>query len=231
LKPASSHETLLLFVRYPEAGRVKTRLIPRLGPEGAARVYRRMAEAVAKEVEALERPGLARLALVEPAERLEEVSRWLGPGFAALPQVEGDLGKRLQAGFAHAFAGGSERVAAIGADCLDLSRGILEEAFDRLRGCDAVLGPALDGGYYLIGLARPMPELFREMAWSTAGVLQATLERIGRAGARASLLPALRDLDTPEDLEALLPRWRHILGEPLEDPLEGPHEENERPRA
>lgn len=205
-------EALLFFVRYPEPGRAKTRLIPRLGPAGAAHVYRRVAEEVAREVARFSRPDLVRAALVDPPERLEEARSWLGGAFEAVPQARGDLGRRLSAAFGWAFERGAGPVVAMGTDCLDLRGDLLAEAFDALSTMDAVLGPALDGGYYLIGLSRPIPEVFEGIPWSTDRVTGAALERLARRGATCRMLPPLRDLDTPEDLDALLPRWGPVLG-------------------
>ncbi len=205
-------EALLFFVRYPVAGEAKTRLIPRLGPEGAAKVYRLIAEEVAGEVRRFPRPDLIRVAFVEPPERLEEARGWLGKGFEFEPQARGDLGERLTDAFNWAFGKGAGRVVVIGTDCLDLRGNLLQEAFEALMQNDAVLGPALDGGYYLIGLSRPLPEVFEGIPWSTEKVSRAALERLGRCKATCKLLPPLRDLDTPEDLDALLPRWGEVLG-------------------
>jgi rSAM/selenodomain-associated transferase 1 len=204
-------EVLLFFVRYPEAGRVKTRLIPALGAEGAAALYERMAAAIAARVGALRRPGLRRLALVGPREQRAAVGAWLGDGFVVEAQVDGDLGVRLAAAFASAFAGGARRVVAVGSDCLDLTSELLGEAFDALGHVDSVIGPALDGGYYLIGLRRPMPGMFAGIPWSTPDTRTVTLDRLNAAGASVHLLPPLRDLDTAEDLKALLPRWGAVL--------------------
>jgi rSAM/selenodomain-associated transferase 1 len=211
--PASAclAEVLLLFVRHPEAGRVKTRLIPLLGEVGAAGLYRQMAGEIARRLGEVARPGLARVALVEPPQRQAEVGRWLGNRFTPWPQAVGDLGVRLTDAFQRAFDHGAARVVAVGTDCLDLSTAILHQAFDRLAASDAVLGPAIDGGYYLIGLRRPLPVAFEGIPWSTDATLAVTRQRLGDVGATCHLLPVLRDLDTADDLAALLPRWREVL--------------------
>jgi rSAM/selenodomain-associated transferase 1 len=204
-------ETLLFFLRYPEAGRVKTRLIPALGAGGAADLYARMVEEIARRVSGLRRPGLGRVALVEPPDKTVPVGDWLGEEFTTTPQAGGDLGVRLTAAFDAAFAAGATRVVAIGSDCLDLTPAHLDEAFDALSRVDAVVGPALDGGYYLIGLRRAMPTVFATIPWSSPETLTVTLDRLQGAGASVHLLTPLRDLDTAADLDALLPRWRHVL--------------------
>ncbi len=210
-------ESLLIFFRFPEAGRVKTRLIPRLGPEGAAALYRRLAEHVLRQARLVSRSRLACAAFVEPPEKLEEARRWIGPewaerGWLVLPQGGEDLGRRMAAAFEWAFASGARRAVAIGTDCLDAGAETLDAAFEALSSADAVLGPALDGGYYLLGLARMIPEVFHGIEWSTARVLEATKIRLAAAGASFRELATLRDLDTPEDLDALLPRWGEVLG-------------------
>jgi len=216
LPSGCEQEVLLFFVRYPEAGRVKTRLIPALGAAGAAALYERMAGEVAGRVADLQRPGLRRMAVVEPPERVAAVGAWLGEGFTVVPQVAGDLGARLTAAFDEAFAAGARRVVAIGSDCLDLTPGLIHEAFDALDRVDAVVGPAVDGGYYLIGLGRAIPAAFAAIPWSSSETLTATLDRLQGAGASVHLLPRLRDLDTPGDLDALLPRWGALLQSPAE---------------
>jgi len=222
LPSGSEQETLLLFVRHPEAGQVKTRLIPALGAAGAAALYERMAAAVARRVAGLRRPGLRRVALVAPPGRVAAVGAWLGEGFTAEPQASGDLGARLTAAFAAAFAAGARRVVAIGTDCLDLTPELVGAAFDALHRVDAVVGPALDGGYYLIALRRAIPAAFAAIPWSSPDALTVTLDGLQGAGASVHLLPRLRDLDTPEDLDALLPRWGALL-RPLAESAQ-PHE-------
>ena len=205
-------EILLLFVRHPEAGRAKTRLIPALGPDGAAALYRRMAESIAAEAGRLARPGLAHVAMVEPPERAAAVGRWLGAPWQVEPQAAGDLGVRLATAFEKAFEQGAQRVVAIGTDCLDLDAPRLARAFDRLHDHDAVVGPATDGGYYLLGLSRPVAGCFDRIPWSTAETLVATRARLATAGCTVAELDPLRDLDTPDDLAALAGRWGRWLG-------------------
>jgi len=205
-------EILLLFVRHPEAGRAKTRLIPALGAAGAAGLYRRMASLVAAEAGRLVRPGLGHVALVEPPEQVGEVGCWLGSPWQALPQAAGDLGVRLATAFNDAFTTGASRVVAMGTDCLDLDAPLLGRAFDHLTDHDAVVGLATDGGYYLLGLSRPVAGCFDQIPWSTAETLAATRARLAAAGCTVAELAPLRDLDTPEDLAALAPRWGARLG-------------------
>ncbi|MBI2384646.1 MAG: TIGR04282 family arsenosugar biosynthesis glycosyltransferase [Elusimicrobia bacterium] len=193
--------SLILFVKAPVPGKVKTRLQIPLSASQVARVY----EAFVRDTVACarltseaavsiayephpERPGLA---------WLEDAPPWF-------PQAEGDLGARLVAAFDKAFRAGAEKVVVIGSDCPDLEPDILRQAFARLDDVQAVLGPAEDGGYYLIGLRAPMPRLFAKMEWSGPDVLNRTLERL--RGESFRLLSVRSDVDTFGDLKALARR-------------------------
>jgi rSAM/selenodomain-associated transferase 1 len=119
-----------------------------------------------------------------------------------LPQSPGDLGSRLEAAFEAAFQQ-ADRVVVVGTDAPGVDAEVVDEAFRSLKTVDLVLGPASDGGYYLLGLRDPAPELFREIPWSTGEVLEETLSRAKTAGLRWALLPVLRDLDTSKDWEEM----------------------------
>jgi rSAM/selenodomain-associated transferase 1 len=204
--PHHPRDALLVFVRAPAEGRVKTRLAATLGPRGALRVYRRLAMHAVAQARALA-PGVSLRVHVEPAGEVDAVRAWLGDGPAYLPQAPGDLGGRMAAAFDAAFAGGARRVVIIGSDLPDLSAGLLRRAFGLLREAGAVVGPAADGGYWLLGLARPIPAVFEGIAWSTGGVLAATLERLRAAGVEPARLPTLRDVDEAADLPAGWAAW------------------------
>lgn len=204
-----SDGALIVFLKHPEPGTVKTRLMPALGPEVAADLYRALSETVLETT--VPGPGeYERLVFFAPPEAAEEVRAWL-PGVRLLPQVGGDLGARMSGAFDRAFARGAERVAIIGTDSPAVSRATILEALDALGSADVVLGPAEDGGYYLLGLRRPQPALFERMVWSTSSVLAETVARAEKEGLRVRLLSPLRDIDTPEDLRAEWPRVRLLL--------------------
>ncbi len=204
--------SILLFARYPVPGQAKTRLIPELGPEGAARLHRRMTEhavAAARSVAAV-------LTICCTGGRRRDFRAWLGPDLDFAVQPELDLGGRLQWAFERAFRNGSARAMAIGADVPGIAPAILREAFDALDTRDVVLGPAMDGGYYLIGMNRPHPELFAGMAWGTESVCVQTRRAIQRLGLSCHELPVLNDVDRPGDLAALRenPDFAHVLSNP-----------------
>lgn len=202
-------DVLLVFVKHPQPGAAKTRLIPALGPENAADLYRVLAE---EEVRRTRPHGreYRRLFFFAPEEARTEVASWI-TGETLLPQEGDDLGARMSAAFASAFASGARRVAVIGTDLPWVSREIVLEAFASLDDHDVVIGPAQDGGYYLLALSRHRPALFDGIAWSTPAVLSATAERAGALGLTVRLLEPLRDIDTIEDLRAEWERVRPIL--------------------
>jgi len=198
---------LLLFLRYPRVGQTKTRLIPALGAAGAADLQRQMAKYLVRR---LRRPNWT-LQVHFSGAYLAEMQCLLGADLMYQRQASGDLGDRLWHGFEQAFAGSSvlpSRAIAIGADCPDLSDRHIQRAFDALQRKDIVLGPASDGGYYLIGLRQstetsfsaPLKTLFRGIDWSTPQVFEQTMRKVRRLGLASDQLEMLSDVDRPEDL-------------------------------
>ncbi|WP_310393185.1 TIGR04282 family arsenosugar biosynthesis glycosyltransferase [Hymenobacter sp.] len=197
---------LLVFARVPALGRVKSRLAAGIGDAAALAVYNELLGITRAAVEQAGVPATVWLADAPgPAPAAAEAAQW--PGMAVRGQPAGDLGQRMAAAFAAAFAAGAGRVVIIGTDCPGLRAAHLTAAFARLRAHDVVLGPATDGGYYLLGLRQLRPELFEHKAWSTASVLADTLADARRLGCRVALLPELRDVDTAADLAA----WRAAI--------------------
>ena len=202
---------LIVFVKAPRPGATKTRLAQRLGEQAAVEVYRAMAE------EALRRTApragdYERLVFWAPADAGPEVEAWLAAE-TCLPQVEGDLGRRMAAAFDEVFRRGARRAALVGSDVPRISRAVVIEALAGLEEHDVVLGPAHDGGYYLVALAGSCPALFTGMPWSTPSVLAATLERARTLGLSVRLLEPLRDVDTLEDLRAEWPLVAPLIDE------------------
>jgi uncharacterized protein len=196
----STTECLIIFTRYPEPGNTKTRLIPVLGAEGAATLQRQMTEHKLAEVNQLLTfyPLSVEVHFAGGNEQL--MQDWLGSSLVYRRQSEGDIGDRMASAFQLSFATGMTAVVLIGTDCPELNSPLMAEAFQLLRQHDLVLGPALDGGYYLIGLRRLIPELFTGIPWSTAEVLQQTLGIAQKLGLTVAKLPLLSDVDRPEDL-------------------------------
>lgn len=195
-----SRECLIVFTRYPEPGKTKTRLIPVLGAEGAARFQRQMTQQTLAQVKELKafRPLSVEVHFAGGNQQL--MQDWLGSDIIYREQSEGDLGRRMALAFKESFSVGMTGVVIIGTDCPDLKAQLMVKAFDALEENDLVLGPALDGGYYLIGLRRLIPELFTGISWSTAEVLEQTISIAGRLSQAIAFLPLLNDIDRPEDL-------------------------------
>ena len=211
-------ERLLLFARYPVPGQAKTRLIPALGPVGAAQLHRRLTEHAAGVARAAGARDAALVTVCFTGAERREFRSWLGCDFAYAAQPAGDLGVRLRQACASAFRGRAQRVVVFGTDVPELSAGILQLAFAGLREHDVVLGPATDGGYYLIGMRRDHPELFAGIDWGTARVCAQTRAAIERQGLSVTELPTLGDVDRPEDTAALRadPRFADVwTGKPL----------------
>ena len=199
-------------------GQAKTRLIPALGPEGAAQLHRRLTEHAAGVARAAGARDAALVTVCFTGAARREFRSWLGCDFAYAAQPAGDLGVRLRQACASAFRGRAQRVVVFGTDVPELSAGILQLAFAGLREHDVVLGPATDGGYYLIGMRRDHPELFAGIDWGTARVCAQTLAAIERQGLSVTELPTLGDVDRPEDTAALRadPRFADVwTGKPL----------------
>ncbi|MDA8164197.1 MAG: TIGR04282 family arsenosugar biosynthesis glycosyltransferase [Desulfobacteraceae bacterium] len=202
--PAAHEEQILLFTRYPAPGQVKTRLVPVLGPHGAAALQRRLTERTLARIRALQQRRPVGLEVRATGGSRERFAKWLGSA-KIVPQGRGGLGARLRRAFEAAFGRGAKRAVAVGADCPALSPEVLARAFEELHRKDVVLGPAMDGGYYLVGLSRPAPALFAAIPWGTSGVLAATLARAAAGSLSVSLLEPLADVDRPEDLPHLEP--------------------------
>ncbi len=177
-----------LFARYPEPGRAYTRLIPVLGAERAALLHRRLTE---RTLGVMRASGLPFFIRITGAPRAD-FAAWLGADVPLEEQGEGGLGERLARVGAPAIL--------LGADLPELAPHHLQEAAAALREVPAAIGPALDGGYWCLALARPAPFLFAEMNWGTDQVARETLRRLDQQGWRHRVLDTLADCDRPEDL-------------------------------
>lgn len=197
---------LILFARFPVAGKVKTRLIPALGADGAAALHRRLVLRTFRTARALCPLRSVELEIRLTGDDTNPMQHWLGESGLCRSQCEGDMGQRMAGAFADSFREGSPATVIIGSDCPALTPAILAAAFDALQSRPVVFGPATDGGYYLVGLTRPIPELFQGIAWGTEAVLAQSLAILSRTGIKPARLPPLADVDRPEDL----PAWRRI---------------------
>jgi rSAM/selenodomain-associated transferase 1 len=193
-------DALAVIAKEPVAGLAKTRLVPALGETGAAKAATAM---LTDTLAAVRASGADPWLCFTPARARERLQR-LAPGFGLLAQAAGDLGDRLAACLADLLAAGADRVAIVGADTPHVPQASYRRAFALLDEADVVLGPALDGGYYLVAAKATRPELFVGIPMGTEVVLTETLARAARADLAVALLPQLRDLDRVEDLAAAL---------------------------
>jgi rSAM/selenodomain-associated transferase 2/rSAM/selenodomain-associated transferase 1 len=191
-------ERVIVFARYPEPGQAKTRLIPALGAEGAAGLQEALTRATIAGVRLLIEQRACDLEVRFAGGDAERMQSLYGEHRYVEQQGEG-LGARLEEAVAVAFAEGARQLVVIGTDC-PLAPMMMKDAFAKLQVTDVVLGPAEDGGYYLIGLRAPQPSLFVGIDWGTEHVLRQTLERAARAGLTTHQLAPLPDVDYPEDL-------------------------------
>jgi len=204
--PEDLHQRLIIFTRYPEAGTTKTRMIPELGAEGAAELQRQMTEHIRSRADELRKLHNLRVEVRYEGGSRKLMTQWLGPGFSYCLQGSGDIGLRMSRALQDAFEQGCENAVIIGSDIPQITTDIMQNAFEALKRNDLVLGPAADGGYYLIGVRRKSfrdwknPQLFSNVNWGTDSVLPQTLGIARKLGLTYSLLETLRDVDRPEDL-------------------------------
>jgi rSAM/selenodomain-associated transferase 1 len=201
---SSSIETLGIFVKHPVAGEVKTRLAAERGHEWAASVYSAFIADLATRFRstAKNRYLCTSPATIESQRYFESLA---GRDYEIWPQPELELGSRMQRFFEDHLSGGDSRVVIIGSDSPTLPREYVERAFEELAGADCVVGPASDGGYYLIGMQGRVWPVFSGIEWSGSRVLDQTVMRLREAGGCLAVLPVWYDVDTPDD-------WRLLVG-------------------
>lgn len=207
---AMPRNRLGVFVRSPVAGEVKTRLAPALTGEGARELYLGFLADLTTRL----RDSKYRPIIFMAGERTADVAALLDPKWPVAAQSGGHLGDRLTAAFAEMLREPDSRAVIIGSDSPDLPLPYLKRAFQALKHRDVVIGPAVDGGYYLIGLRRAAPALFRDIEWGTPRVFGQTLDAVEREGMTLALLPPWYDVDDPASLGffAALVRARRLSG-------------------
>jgi len=196
---------LLVFLKAPRQGAVKTRLAATLGAVEACAAYRLLVERLIRQLASLENVDLC----FAPDDARSEIKPWAQPEWRLTAQGNGDLGWRLDRAFRRAFDEGAQRVVIIGSDCPEAGAHDIQAAWTALLSHDVVLGPATDGGYWLIGLRAPQPQLFVDIPWSTDKVLRETQEHCRAAGLTTHMLRELSDVDTEAD-------WRRFLAKLVE---------------
>ena len=195
---------LIVFTRFPEKGTTKTRLIPALGAKGAAELQRKMTEHILARISSAGITPELNIQIRFEGCSAKQMQNWLGPEYTYRPQGNGDLGRRMLSAFKTAFQNRADRVTLIGTDIPGITAATVYNAFNILEHEDLTLGPARDGGYYLIGLRRdtfkPARALFAGINWGDKSVLADTLKIAAVSGLRPHLLEELADVDRPGDL-------------------------------
>ena len=190
-------DILIIFVKYPTPGLVKTRLAKSIGDKKAAALYRLFVEVILKRTNA---KSFTRIIFYTPVKKEERMRAWLGKKLEMFPQRGRNLGLKLTDAFAFAFKRGARRVIAIGTDSPTLNKDLITKAFSKLKKVECVIGPALDGGYYLIGLSHFNPGIFRGVRWGTNKVLEKTQDKLQKFGLEYMFLNPEPDIDSFEDL-------------------------------
>ncbi|HAS35256.1 MAG TPA: transferase [Flavobacteriales bacterium] len=186
----SEHKQLIVYLREPKIGKVKSRLAKAIGDKRALEVYRELLDTTLDVCDDLD---------VAKNLSFSEHSKLKRAGYTTSTQVCGNLGERMLHSFLSFGEKGKRPTVLIGTDCPGINSVLLREAFETLNECDLVLGPCEDGGYYLIGMSKAIPELFQEIPWSTSRVLEQTMKKAKTLGLSVGLLDELYDVDVEED--------------------------------
>ena len=190
---------LIIFYRNPKMGKVKTRLAATVGNEKALKVFQKLSQHTKAITE-----NLPCDKIIFYTESIDLMDMWPNATYLKAMQQGEDLGERMNHAFAAGFESGYGSICIIGTDCYELSADIISEAFDALRSSDAVIGPARDGGYYLLGLKKSIPDVFANKQWSTDSVFQDTVRVFELLDLRYVKLKELIDVDTEDDLPEAL---------------------------
>ena len=188
-------QALILFVRKPELGKVKTRIAATVGDEATLLIYQKLLQHTWDITHELSVDKFVFYTEIEPAEDL-----WSKGDFIKMIQEAGDLGHRMRSAFHTLFQMGYEEVVIIGSDCYELTPAIIKEAYQLLQHYELTIGPATDGGYYLLGMKKELKEVFSDVAWSTDQVFKQTINQLEAKGHSYTLLPQMNDVDTIDDV-------------------------------
>jgi len=191
---------LIIFTKYPENGRVKTRLAETLGEAFASEFYKMCAGYIFNECIKLKRSGIDLLIFYAEEEDRNKIRGWVPESFELFRQEGENLGERMYNAFLHLLKFNAEKAVLIGTDIPDISSSLIEKSFEYLDDHEAVIGPSSDGGYYLIGLSKLNKDIFTGIQWSTGKVLENTLIKLKERNLSYKLLPELIDIDKESDI-------------------------------
>jgi len=189
-----SNPLIMVFVRNPELGRVKTRLAKSIGDQAALETYKILSKHTSKIISEIDSDQL-----IFYSDKIQDNDIWTATNCKKQIQTKGDLGQKMLDAFQYGFSLSYKKIIIIGSDLYSLRPKHIESAFEQLENYDVVIGPALDGGYYLLGLNFIIPKIFKQKQWSTSSVLKETLSDLKEFN--VNLLEPLNDIDTYEDLK------------------------------
>lgn len=203
---------ILFFVKYPAPGKVKTRLAKELGSATAVELYRNFTLDI---LDTLQNLNINFKIVFDPPDTRILFQKWLGKNYSYAPQIGQDLGQKMKNAFQQGFSEGFNKVVLIGSDSPDLPEVLLRSALSVLETHDVVIGPASDGGYYLIGFSQKafLPEVFEGICWSSHSVSMQTINILKKYLRRPYLLPLWHDVDTLDDLKSLVARNKNTAFE------------------
>jgi uncharacterized protein len=196
---------LIIFIRNPQLGKVKTRLAKTLGAEKTLKIYLHLLE----HTQNISRNANCDAHLYY-SDFIDDTDDWDKNIYQKHLQIKGDLGEKMSAAFKEQFDQGYQKVAIIGSDCLELKTEIIDQAFRTIQENQAVIGPTLDGGYYLLGMSTYLPYLFQNKKWSTNTVFMDTLNDLEKNKVESRLLDVLNDIDEEKDLPSSLRNYDTI---------------------
>ena len=201
-------DALIIFAKLPQPGGVKTRLGQSIGMEQAAKIYKEFAEHAFCIAEELSVNDVAVHLYYEPMSDEESIRSWVKHSFCFTAQRGTTLGERMRNAFHDVLERGAKRAVIIGTDVPELEGSNVADAFALLDENDIVVGPSVDGGYYLLGMKPPAKDLFDNIEWSTKTVFDATMTKINAMGLSSAVLPVVHDIDNEEDLQRHMRRTK-----------------------
>jgi rSAM/selenodomain-associated transferase 1 len=192
----------LFFVKYPEKGKVKSRLSKKMDESQVLILYKNFVEDL---LDMLNTIDCAKIVCYYPSSEIDSFKNWLDDNYKYLPQKGENLGERLKNCFVEGFNLGYEKLIVIGSDSPDLTAEIINDSFKKLDEFDSVIGPCEDGGYYLLGFKKNsfLPNIFNKIPWSTSEVFKKSIEIFNKSNYNFFVLPKWLDVDTIDDLESL----------------------------
>jgi uncharacterized protein len=195
----NEQNTIIIFCKYPVEGNVKTRIAKTIGNEFAVNLYKLLSEYTFQEL--LKTENVFQYLFYDNIAERDNIKKWAGAEFSFELQEGNDLGEKMYNAFKKVIDRGSTKTIIVGTDIPDISSDVIQKAFQALNNSDVVIGPAKDGGYYLLGMKKLFRSFFTGIEWSKDTVLKKTLEKINSLDLSYSMLPELIDIDTEEDLK------------------------------